>query len=179
MDRLEQAHAELQAAVEDVPDDVRTVSPDPEAGRWSVAEVVEHLALVERMVARVFRDAAEAGGDTSEETEASSFDPRVVTDRSRPVETIPPAEPSGDLDGERAMEKLEDERQRFLDLVSSHDAEEWLEVRAPHFQLGVLDGLDWIRFLAAHESRHADQIAEIGRRIAGEPADDDRAANGS
>jgi hypothetical protein len=60
IDRLNQARAGLRAAVDAVPASIRGRRPEPE--RWSVAEVLEHLSLVEGLFTKRVTDAIAAAG---------------------------------------------------------------------------------------------------------------------
>lgn len=73
------------------------------------------------------------------------------------------AVPTRGLAWSRAWEELERAREELLRVIRSSDARVWLDVRAPHSVFGVLSGVDWIRFVGAHEERHAAQIREAGR----------------
>src|SRR3954470_8190130 len=88
-DHLDRTRAELGVAVDEVPSDLRSVKPTPEA--WSVAQVVEHLAIVERRLAPMLSTqimTAKAAGlapDPESSSILAAFDIAPVLDRSRKI----------------------------------------------------------------------------------------------
>jgi len=156
---LDSARDALRRAVGAVQPERRGERPAPE--RWSVSEILEHLNLVESavtsMLTRAIDDpsASQTGGDTEPLDEAR------LLDRTRRIETIDRARPFRGLDWRQAWNELTETRRELVGVVSSTDAATLRRVRAPHFVFGNLDGLDWVRFLAGHEERHAAQILEV------------------
>src|SRR6476469_304099 len=93
---LEQNRAALRQAVDTIPPSYREQRPGPD--RWSVAEVLEHLAIVERRIAGRLADALTAakqnpgGGAPS----GPAIDPdqiRRFSDRSQRFKTSEASEP--------------------------------------------------------------------------------------
>jgi hypothetical protein len=157
----------LRAAVDLVPPERRERSPAP--GRWSVAEILEHLSLVEGSITRLFAvrlaEARERG--LSEETETtpvlSTFDLAKLLDRSYQVPASEAAQPPGKLDATAAWAALEAARQAFRETILSGDGLALGEVvhPRPHPVFGVLNLYQWVAFAGGHEARHAAQIREI------------------
>jgi MOSC domain-containing protein YiiM len=163
---LETARAELRAGVEHVPESMRQARPGPD--RWSVAEVLEHLAIVERGIAGLLLKLARATAEATEPPArpASSADLGLLLDRSQRVEAFDGALPSGQVEWQAAADELERARAQLLETIASIRHLPIDRVTAPHFLLGELDGRQWIEFVARHEQRHAAQIREIGARLA-------------
>jgi len=155
--------ARLRDVVERVPVASRGTRPSPE--RWSVAEVLEHLALVEGRVAALFglllADAPRLGDDVS--GVATDLDRTGMRDRARRIEAPEAIQPTGTVSAEAAMATLEETRQRLLALLDRIEAErvDLSKVSRPHPALGPLDGYQWIQAVGGHEERHTMQIAEI------------------
>jgi uncharacterized damage-inducible protein DinB len=88
LDYLSDARDVLSAAVDGVPPDRR--AERPAADRWSVAEVLEHLAIVEARCTQIVAGAAAGARDAApvpDPSPASVFDSMNVaalTDRSTP-----------------------------------------------------------------------------------------------
>jgi hypothetical protein len=157
MIQLEDSSARLQRILQTLPVELQRIRPQPDA--WSAAEVLEHVVLVERAVTQMLaRAATQLPADPAP---VRPLDVRIVTDRSRRIETTPRALPSGKLDSAQGWAELRKSREALLRLTEELDPEVWSRMRAPHFVFGMLDGFDWLRFLAGHEDRHAAQIEEI------------------
>jgi uncharacterized damage-inducible protein DinB len=158
---LQSAREGLRHAVEVVPADAREQRLGEE--RWSVAEILEHLSLVEGSVTRLLGRLAADPGAADLPGNVISLDLAALVDRSRPIAAIDSTLPSGALTWRQAWDELTDRRRELLRLVTSVDGIVLHRVRAPHSVFGLLDGVDWIRFVEGHEARHTAQILEIAR----------------
>lgn len=165
VEALDGRRAELTRAVNEVPTVVRNRRPSE--GSWSVAEVLEHLALVEENVANQVRRlvadqrAHGLGAERDSGSVAQTFDSAFVLDRSRKRVARDAMQPRGDVDAAAAWTRLERARQATQDILRELDGIALGEVNAPHPALGPLNGYQWFLFLAAHEGRHTAQIREI------------------
>ena len=165
---LERNRAALQAAVDSVPPERRQTRPAPD--RWSTAEILEHLAIVEKRVAGRLADAL-AAGEQSGATGTSDIAPiderfaRILLLRRRRMTTNPASEPSGTLDCAAAWSQLQTVRQSVIDLIHQSDGLPLAEGLAPHPVFGSLTFRQWIVFLGGHDARHADQIREIAAGV--------------
>jgi hypothetical protein len=138
-----------------------------------VAEVIEHLAIVEqriaKLIAREVASAREKGlGAERETTPVSSMLPlERVIDRRRRFVAGDAAKPRGELDAAAAWTKFEDARRAVRDALLAADGLALAELSAPHPVLGSLNFYQWFLFVAGHEARHALQVREIGAQLAG------------
>src|SRR5947208_3200649 len=154
----------LREAVDAVPEGQRSQSPEP--GRWSVADVLEHLALVEgRFATTLANRLAEARAQgLAEERETSpivgTFDQADVLDRTSKREAPEVVRPQG-LDWNSAWSHLEETRRSFLDVFLSADGFALGDVAYVHPRLGSLNLYQWGVWMGAHEGRHTEQIREI------------------
>lgn len=171
---LETQRRALRLAVEAVPPALRARRPAPEA--WSVAEVVEHVGLVETAVAGLFGQAlaeARAKGLGREEATGSiltTLDVARVADRSRPIEAAESGRPHGGVEADAAWQRLDDLRAGTLAALHEADGLALAEVAVPHRILGTLDLYQWMVFLGAHEARHTAQIQAIHAALAAAPS---------
>lgn len=165
---LERELAALRDAVEAVPAARRDQRPG--ADRWSVAEVLEHLTLVEGAVLKVCSRelaAARAAG-LPQETETSSvltlLPVETVGRRDRPLSAPDRMMPRG-LDAATAWTQLETTRARFTEFVHTCDGLALGQVAFAHPTIGTLNLYQWLLFAAGHQRRHAAQIREIGAQL--------------
>lgn len=160
----------LREAVASVPAHLRETKPAD--GGWSVAEVIEHLSLIEKRVALLLSKhvagarASGVGPDTETSSVVATFEnPSRVVDRSAKIVSPEPVRPSGALDAESGEEALEQSRAAIV--MALHDANgvslEGLVQAHPVF--GPLNMYHWIVATALHEDRHAAQIREIGQSL--------------
>ena len=161
----------LREAVDAVPEAQRRQPPEP--GRWSVADVLEHLALVEGRFATTLanRLAEVRAQGLTEERETSpivgTFDQAAVLDRTSKREAPEVVRPQG-LDWKSAWSRLEDTRRSFLDVFLSADGLALGDVAYVHPRLGSLNLYQWGVWVGGHEALHTEQIREISVRLKSE-----------
>ncbi|MEO8069779.1 MAG: DinB family protein [Acidobacteriota bacterium] len=164
---LEDTRAVLRAALEDVPAVLRDTRPAPD--RWSVAEVVEHLVLIETRVAAMFTGAVEAAKrhGLGKEDEISSVleatDRQQFTDRTQRLEAPEGRRPSGGVDAVTGWSSLTALRGLSERSIRATDGLAIGTVSVPHPRFGPMSLYKWVAFIGYHELRHAEQIREIGQ----------------
>lgn len=133
----------------------------PAAENWSIAGIVEHLAIIEeRVQARINQmpdsPVAEADRDNLR------IDRVILSEvprRSNKVQAPPPICPTGRWTPDESLKHFKQRRGHTLQLLAEAPC---LRGRLqPHPVLGGLDGYEWILAAAAHTARHIDQILEI------------------
>ena len=165
VDALDSRRAELTCAVNEVPTSARNRRPSED--RWSVAEVLEHLALVEENIAQRIKQlvteqrANGLGAERDSTSVAQTFDSAFMLDRTRKRVAREAVQPRTGIDAAAAWTHLEHARQVTKDTLRELNGMSLSEVSAPHPALGSLNGYQWFLFLAAHEARHTAQIREI------------------
>lgn len=165
VDYIEQERADLQAAVQLVPPELRRTRP--RADRWSVAEILEHLGTVQHGVLRLFQKrlaeahAAGLGAELDSSPVLPRIDRRRLMDRSMPIVAPERSRPSGTMDAESAWAALSAERQEFITVLRTASGLALGEIVHPHPVLGDIDFYEWIAFVGAHENRHAQQVREM------------------
>ena len=163
--------AALREAVDAVPAEVRGERPDPD--RWSVAEVLEHLALVEGRFATVIGDRlteAKAGGLAAEVDTGSivgSYDVAPLLDRTDKHVAPDVVMPRGAV-WQSAWTRLEAVRDAFLDVYLAGDGLALGDVVHHHPRIGKLNLYQWGVWLGGHEARHTEQVHEIGQALRSE-----------
>jgi hypothetical protein len=158
---VETQTAELRAAYDAVPADRRGTRPAP--GRWSAAENVQHLAIVERRLTQRMALLIQEARALPPETETTSVlgtgPAGRAVDRSRRFSTSEASEPRN-ADPAVVWDDFMAARGELLAVIASGDGLALGAVSAPHPALGPFSAYDWIAFIGAHCARHADQIRE-------------------
>ncbi|MEO8621985.1 MAG: DinB family protein [bacterium] len=170
LDHLDTNRAALEQAIASVPSDMRSARPAPD--KWSVAEVIDHLATVETRVDTLLVGEiakAKANGIPAE-SESSAVVKEQLTgrllDRSQPLVASEASQPKG-VAFDVSWTTLTDMRRQLRDAIISADGLALGDVRAPHPRLGEITLYEWIAFLGAHEARHAEQIREVSAVVGG------------
>ena len=165
---LDRERADLDRAIASVPAAKHAVKPAAEA--YSVAEVVNHLAITDRRVTalltKVTGDARGNGAppDTDTSPILPSIDVRRVLDRTAKIRN-PRADPPADCNVKDGLVALDAARTDLKTLLQKKDLPSLGGVTAPHPAFGPMTGYEWIAFMAAHTRRHADQIREVGASL--------------
>jgi hypothetical protein len=169
--RLDRSRAALRAAVDSVAVPLRQQRPAPE--RWSAAEVLEHLSIVERIFTGRIADAldaARAGGLAGEAGGRTPLPDAVearMADRANRRDAPEPSRPSGTLDVAAAWDAVERGHEQLRTLIADADGLALSLVTVAHPAFGTMTVYQWVELMAAHEARHTEQIKEIARTFAG------------
>ncbi len=166
---LDAQRKELRAAIDSVPAQARNTQPT--ANQWSVAQVLDHLTIVDKRVAaglgKWIADAQGTG--LGQETETSSVVSTIpnekITDRSRKVEAPEEIRPRTDVDAETAWTELEQARAKLRAAFLTGDGLALGQVVQSHPVLGPINVYQWMLFCASHEARHTLQIREIAAQL--------------
>jgi hypothetical protein len=135
----------------------------PGEGRWSVAEVLEHLANVENRVGPLMRELIEGRRVVA----VSLFDrvrrlpPRIVARRRFRLTAPKVVRPLTRPAREDVLGRLDASRRALVALLEENRGRDVSRSLFPHKLLGAHDLFGWAEFLGHHENRHTDQIGEI------------------
>ena len=160
---LDSERARFLAEVARVP--AARVDVRPVADRWSVAEIVEHVARIDRGIEKLItmRNAEPRPATPGELAQAALTPEKValVRDRTARIEAPERVRPSGSLTLGAALEQLTAARAALkAAYVAADDAVLDSNVH-PHPFLGFLTLRAWMQLVAHHDWRHGQQVAEI------------------
>lgn len=162
-EEIDDTRARLVGAVEELTDEQLAFRPSPE--KWSVAELVEHLSITERRVARMLGALLSKLGPEAERAEGSTFEPVTVAEfverasrekYTAPEEIRPTGAPLTD-----SLARLRDSRAAILDMRPRVERVDGTRARFPHPSWGPLDLYQWLAFIGHHEQRHLAQIEAL------------------
>lgn len=161
---VDQARRRLEQRVSDLTPMQQRFKTSPE--KWSVAEVVEHLALIEEklsgMIAMLIKRAAEAQNHYPTVFAPVSLDRfgGLVTER---VEAPQMMRPSGLASIHASLAKLRDSRTTLVKLRPEIEMHDLAATAFPHPLFGALNVYEWLLFIGLHEERHRKQIEHVIR----------------
>ena len=164
-DYLVTARVHLEDAVRVVPEAARDARRSPD--RWSVAEVLEHLATANASIAGLITKRVAAGRETGlgHDPETTSIlwtlDVARLLDRRERMDAPERIVPTGTLTAAAAWQALERADAAVQEAVVAADGLALGTITYPHRFLGPLNLYQWVAFAAAHEFRHAAQIREM------------------
>jgi len=132
--------------------------------RWSVAEVVEHLAAAEDLLRgmtqeQVMKSPAVPVRDAVETRKADEGVLMMVPDRSRKAQAPEPLKPTNRFGSPAAAQKhFVESRAATEEYLKSTPG---LRAHLGDSPLGKLDGYEFVLFIAAHSERHTKQMLEV------------------
>jgi hypothetical protein len=169
LSRLDKARGTLRGAIDAIPPDMQRQRPEPD--RWSAAEVLEHLTLVERIFGgRILNALDTARGGLSPEAHPRAPLPDAVEqrmgDRVNKRQAPEPARPTGTVDVASGWAALERNHSTLRAALAECDGLALSQVTIDHPFFGTMNVYQWVELMAAHEGRHTEQIREIAAALA-------------
>jgi hypothetical protein len=161
----------VHEAVAAIPASLRERKPDPDG--WSVAEVIEHLAIIDTRVAALLNKhvtAARASGvgpDPETSSVVASYpDPQGVVDRTKKIPAPKPVYPTGSVDSTAGVQALVQAHAAMVSSLQNANGVCLTNIMQTHPAFGRLNMYHFIVALGLHDQRHAAQIREIGQALA-------------
>jgi hypothetical protein len=156
---LAQSRERLLEAVQGLSEEQRRFRPG--VGRWSVADCLEHVAILERGVLQKIRKVLPAApqprAGVPDDLILAGIPDRSVRFRS-PREALPRGRWT---DFAELLRQFEAARERSLRFAAVTQSDLRGHFFAHHPQLGELDCYQWLLFVGAHSERHARQAEEV------------------
>ena len=161
--RLDTVHAELKTTVNGV--DPALLSRRPAENEWSVAEVIEHLCLVEGAVMKGIT--AKLAQPPVKVSFLKKFFPmRIVSLRMKRLQAPKYVQPASDLPPvDELLKKFDAVRATTKELCIKEGPERLSQVCLKHPYFGDMDGAAAVSMVAFHEQRHLKQIRETLKKL--------------
>jgi len=156
---LQGSRHRIVAAAREVPVDKWRSSPGE--GRWSAAEVVAHVTMVERAIVAGAKKVLQAPPKPVPLRKRLHLPVALAAWRGVKRRTPIPLDPSFVTDRPEALSLLTTAREETLSFIATAQNIDLKPYRFPHPFLGSLNVYDWFRLIAYHELRHAQQIREV------------------
>ena len=134
----------------------------PAPDRWSVAQVMEHIAAAEDFIRDMTKEkvmtgpAGEAGRDVKKTDEAVLAMVPDRTHKAQAPEALVPSNRFGSAEG--SVKHFVESRAATEDFLKNTAG---LRDHVMDSPLGKLDGYEFVLFIAAHSERHTKQINEV------------------
>ena len=132
--------------------------------RWSVGEVVEHMALAETFLYDIHQKAIAGPAATAEQRAATKgkdeFIMKTIPDRTKKAQAPEPLQPKTSLGPrDKVLAAFRDRRGTTLAYVTKTTDD--LRSRVIDAPFGPVDGYQWLLFVSAHTERHLAQLREV------------------
>lgn len=158
--QLERTRAGLVEATAGLSEAQWKFKPGPD--RWSLAEIVEHIALTEDFLLentsqKVMQ--APAGKPDRDYKSTDKMILNAIADRTQKAQAPESLRPTGRWSPEEALQHFLKNRTRTVEFLKSTPGLRDHVVNSP---LGTpMDAYQWLLFISAHSERHTKQIAEV------------------
>lgn len=166
---LSLAREQVVSYVATVPATLESARPAPSA--WSVAETLEHLAIMDemmnRMVPKLGAQVLDAGGARDGETSSmlgslDAWDPVAGNFKLVAPDRVAPA---GGRSVADSLGRLEKSREELLEHIRALDGLDLTRAAVPHPYFGPLHGYQWLVLLGHHELRHLRQMQQTVQQL--------------
>ena len=132
--------------------------------RWSVGEVVEHLALAETFLWDIHQKTMLGPAATAEQRTATKgkeeFILKTIPDRTKKAQAPEPLQPKTSLGPrDKVIAAFLDRRGKTLAYVTKTSDD--LRSRVIDAPFGPVDAYQWLLFMSAHNERHLAQLREV------------------
>jgi hypothetical protein len=144
-------------------------------GKWSAAEVLEHLSITFGSTAKGLQKVLDAGRHPSAKRSAAQFFRKLVvidigyfpSGRKAPTFTVPTG-----ISGEEALRRVRDYLPAMDQAINECERRFGSKIIGPHPVIGPLTAEQWRRFHLIHTRHHMKQIARLRaeRAVAATPA---------
>ena len=173
---IDEVRARLVARVESLDEEAQNFRPDEAA--WTVAEIVEHLSVLEHklsqlmtmMVGKVESVAAAGGTGAGAGAHFKPFTLDEHAARARGEKYVAPEEvrPRGGVALSDSLARLRESRAALVSLRPRIERADFGAATYPHPAFGPLNLYQWLAFIGLHEQRHLNQIERLLEKLAAE-----------
>jgi hypothetical protein len=127
---------------------------------WSIAEIMEHVVLIETSIHGIIESVNDASGTVPEadRSEMDEFILNQIPKRSRKGKSPPQACPTGRWSGPEALQHFVVCREQSTRLLVTRRLRGHM---FPHPVFGPWDGYQWLLAAASHGARHTEQMREV------------------
>jgi hypothetical protein len=162
LNRLDSVHQKLSTTVAAI--DPKLFPKRPSENEWSVAEVIQHLCLVEARVLSGLELGLHA--PPARVSLLKKLIPAgIVSVRFPRVKAPKAVEPLNSLPKEESLSGFNDLRARLKDFCLEHGRKQLNQTCLRHPFFGDINGVTAVSMIAFHEQRHYKQIREILKKL--------------
>ena len=142
----------------------------PAADRWSIAEILEHMVIVQERILGPIREQIAQAPPPAADRNHEAVDRIVfekIPDRSIKAKAPEFIAPTGNLSPEDALDRLRRNYERLAAYVESTPDLRAHALEAPPLRIvtngeyTMMDGYQWALTVAAHDERHVRQMLEV------------------
>ena len=158
----------LRSVVHGLSVDQLTARPDGE--KWSVQEIIEHIAMVDegtsRICTKLVGEAKAAGKPGDGKIGLSSeFGEKSAVIANMKVEAPERVQPTGQVPVDQSFARMDATANAFETIRSDLEAFDLSEHTFPHPFFGQITAAEWLVLAGGHASRHTKQIERLKEKL--------------
>lgn len=152
---------QLKQTIENLPDEKANFLPEGE--KWSIAHLVEHIAIVEEGMSKIsakLLTQAQAAGKKADGTAnlTANFATKAAEARTQKLEAPEQVRPTGERTIAESLARMEENRKHLEQLRPLFESVECSDFTFPHPFMGDLNANEWLTLIGGHEARHLKQL---------------------
>jgi len=132
--------------------------------RWSIAGVAEHIVTVENMFQPMIVEVLASEPTDAMPSDSAATDEMIMAvmqDRTQKFQAPDAAQPTGKFKtNEDILSAFNAAREQTMEMITATDVD-LRSVSGENPALGMLDGAQWLLFIATHADRHVAQMAQV------------------
>jgi uncharacterized damage-inducible protein DinB len=132
----------------------------PAPDRWSVAECLEHITLVETLVLGNINNALQQAAGSPKPDMGDDALLHTVADRTFRATAPERIVPTGRTPHDQLLAEFEGARKRTSEFLASTNVP-LRQFAFPHPRFGQVDCYQWVLLVAGHSDRHRQQVEEV------------------
>jgi len=146
------------------------ISALPDGEKWTIAQIVEHIAMVDestiRICSKLLKKSEDAGHKSNGGVVMSDgFLQKGVEIAAIKIEAPSFVQPSGQRTISESLEKLDENHERLTAIRPLFESVGGTEFKFPHPFFGEISAQEWLALKGGHELRHLKQIERIMEKI--------------
>ena len=172
IDDIYEGNAKIRAKLKEL---VASLTPKqlstlPDGEKWTVAQIVEHIAIVDessaKICAKLLHKAKEAERvSDGSVTISDNFKQKGSEIGAIKVEAPAFVQPTYGKTIEESLAKLDETTERLTDLRELFESVDGTEFKFPHPFFGEISAQEWLALKGGHEMRHIKQIEKLLAKI--------------
>jgi hypothetical protein len=158
----------LRATIDKITESELTLLPAGE--KWTIQQLVEHVAIVEHNIARICAKLLEAAKSIGKPSDGSLAVTEDFTSQWASVDKVrleapERVQPTGNVSIAAAYEQMDASRQALAELRPDFETYDLSGSKFPHPHFGDLSATEWFILSGGHEARHITQIEQLLEKI--------------
>ncbi len=142
----------------------------PEGEKWTVAQIIEHISMVDDSAMRICSKLLKKAEDAGRTSDGKAFisdeflqkSSEIVTAKLNAPDIVQPN--SGRAVNE-SLAKMDENTEQFEQLRKVFESVDGTELRFPHPFFGDMSAHEWLALKGGHEMRHIKQIEKVLAKI--------------